>query len=249
LDLRGHPMRAMILAAGLGMRLRPLTETTPKSLLSIAGRPILAWNLLLLKHHGITDVIINLHHLGEQIVQALGDGSRLGLRVAYSHEPEIQGTAGGIRQAAPFLKDGPFLVLNGDTLSQCDLTALVAAHRAGKALATLALRKDPAATTWGPVTVGPDSRILQINGKPPLAPQAKPLPAPGMFAGIHVMEPDILDTITPGPGSIIDVYHALLGKGLVLRGWWMTGYWSDIGTRERYEQAERDAAEGRLAIT
>ena len=242
-------MRAMILAAGLGTRLRPLTETTPKPLLPIAGRPILVWNLLLLKRHGITDVIVNLHHLGEQIVQAIGDGSRLGLRVAYSHEPEIQGTGGGIRQAAPFLKDGPFLVLNGDTLSACDLTGLIAAHRVGRALATLALREDPEATRWGSVTVDAGARILQINGKPPLAPQAKPLPTPCMFAGIHVLEPAILDAIPPGPGSIIDVYHRLLGKGLVLRGWRMNGYWSDIGTRERYEQAERDAAEGRLAIS
>lgn len=242
-------MKAMVLAAGLGMRLRPLTETTPKPLLPIAGRPILVWNLLLLKRHGIADVIVNLHHLGEQIVQAIGDGSRLGMRVAYSHEPEIQGTGGGIRQAAPLLKNGPFLVLNGDTLSACDLTGLIAAHRAGKALATLALREDPEATRWGPVTVDAGSRILQINGAPPLAPQAKPLSAPCMFAGIHVMAPAILDAIPPGPGSIIDVYHALLGKGLALRGWRMNGYWSDIGTRERYEQAERDAVEGRLAIS
>lgn len=242
-------MKAMILAAGLGTRLRPLTETTPKPLLPISGRPILVWNLLLLKRHGITDVIVNLHHLGEQIVQMIGDGSRLGLRVAYSHEPEIQNTGGGIRQAAPFLKDGSFLVLNGDTLSECDLTDLIAAHRAGKALATLALREDPDTSRWGPVTVDADSRILQINGVPPLAPQAGPLPIPCMFAGIHVLEPEILNAIPPGPGSIIDVYHRLLGKGLVLRGWRMNGYWSDIGTRERYEQAERDAAEGRLAIS
>ncbi|TAL08694.1 MAG: nucleotidyltransferase family protein [Nitrospirae bacterium] len=241
-------MKAMLLAAGLGTRLRPLTETTPKPLLPIAGRPILAWNLLLLKRHGITDVIVNLHHLGEQIVQAIGDGSRLGMRVAYSHEPELQGTGGGIRQAGPFLKDGPFLVLNGDTLSACDLTGLVAAHRTGGAPATLALREDPAAAAWGPVTVDADSRILQINGVPPLAPPARPLPAPCMFAGIHVLEPEVLDAIPPGPGSIIDVYHALLGKDRMLRGWRLNGYWSDIGTRERYEQAERDAAEGRFAI-
>ena len=88
------------------------------------------------------------------------------------------------------------------------------------------------------------SRILQINGRPPLAPQAKPLPAPCMFAGIHVMEPEILNAIPPGPGSIIDVYHALLGNGLVLRGYRMNGYWSDIGTKERYEQVQKDAAEG-----
>jgi len=133
-------MKAMVLAAGLGTRLRPLTDRTPKPLLPVAGRPILLWNLLLLKRHGITDIIINLHHLGEQIVQVLGDGSRFGMRVAYSHEPTLLGTGGGIKQAAPFLKDGSFLVLNGDTLSACDLTGLIAAHRAGSALFTLALR-------------------------------------------------------------------------------------------------------------
>ena len=242
-------MKAMVLAAGLGVRLRPLTDRTPKPLLPIAGRPLLVWNLLLLKRHGITDVLVNLHHLGDQIVQAVGDGTRFGLRVAYSHEPELQGTGGGIRQATPFLKDEPFLVLNGDTLSACDLTALIAAHRAGKALATLALREDLEAARWGPVTVDAGFRILQINGAPPLAPHAEPLSAPCMFAGIHVMEPAVLDAIPPGPGSIIDVYHALIRKGLVLRGWRMSGYWSDIGTRERYEQAERDAAEGRLTIS
>ncbi len=242
-------MKAMILAAGLGLRLRPMTNTTPKPLLPIAGRPLLVWNLLLLKRHGITDVIVNLHHLGEQIVQAIRDGTRFGLRVAYSHEPELQGTGGGIRQAAPFLKDGPFLALNGDTLSECNLTGLIAAHRTGKALATLALRDDPEAARWGPVAIDADSRILQINGKPQLAPHAEPLPAPCMFAGIHVLEPTILDAIPPGPGSIIDVYRALLGKGQVLRGYRMSGYWSDIGTRERYEQTERDAVEGRLTIS
>src|SRR5213596_3970838 len=83
-------MKAMVLAAGLGTRLRPLTDTLPKPLLPVAGRPLLEWNLLLLKRHGITEVIINLHHLGEQIVRALGDGARLGLRLAYSHEPTLQ---------------------------------------------------------------------------------------------------------------------------------------------------------------
>jgi len=239
-------MKAMILAAGLGLRLRPLTDRTPKPLLPIARRPVLAWNLLLLKRHGITDVIVNLHHLGDQIVQAIGDGTRFGLRVAYSHEPELQGTGGGIRQAKPFLKDGPFLVLNGDTLSECDLTGLIAAHRAGKAPATLALREDPEAARWGPVMVDGGLRILQINGKPPLQ-TGNPPGRPYMFAGIHVLEPAILDAIPLGPGSIIDVYQTLIGKGLRLGGWQMSGYWSDIGTRERYEQAEQDVAEGLLS--
>lgn len=230
-------MRAMILAAGLGERLRPLTETTPKPLLPIAGRPILAWNLLLLKRHGITEAIINLHHLGEKVVEAMGDGRRYGMKLAYSHEPALLGTGGGIKQAEPYLKDGPFLVLNGDTLSACDLTGLIAAHREGRALATLALREDPEAAQWGSVTTDARSRILQIKGEPP---------GPFMFAGIHVLEPAILDAIPPGPGSIIDVYIRLLGEGRPLQAYRMSGYWSDIGTPERYAQAQRDAEEGRV---
>src|SRR5438445_12113527 len=123
-------MKAMLLAAGLGTRLRPLTETFAHRLLPVAGRPILEWNLLLLKRHGITEVIINLHHLGDQIVHAFGDGARFGLRLAYSHEPTLQGTSGGIKQAAPFLKDGPFLVINVDSLAEIDLPALIVVYRA-----------------------------------------------------------------------------------------------------------------------
>jgi NDP-sugar pyrophosphorylase family protein len=240
-------MKAMVLAAGLGTRLRPVTETLPKPLLPVAGRPILEWNLLLLKRHGITEVIINLHHLGEQIVSALGDGARLGLRLAYSHEPTLQGTGGGIKQAAPFLQDGPFLVLNGDTLSDCDLTALIAAHRASGALATLALRDDPDAATWGPVTLDAHGRILQIKGNPPLAEPRAALPA-CMFAGIHVMEQTVLSAMPSGPGSIIDVYGSLLRQGRPLHGYRMSGYWSDIGTLERYHQVQRDVAEGRVKL-
>src|SRR3989442_12568668 len=240
-------MKAMVLAAGLGTRLRPLTDTLPKPLLPVAGRPLLEWNLLLLKRHGITEVIINLHHLGEQIVRALGDGARLGLRLAYSHEPTLQGTGGGIKQAAPFLKDGPFLVLNGDTLSECDLTALIAAHRVSGALATLAVRDDPEAATWGPITLDAQGRILQINGSPPLAEPRAALPA-CMFAGIHVMEQAVLDAMPSGAGSIIDVYDRLLRQGRPLYGYPMTGDWSDIGNPERYAQAQRDAAEGRLRL-
>jgi len=240
-------MKAMVLAAGLGTRLRPLTDTLPKPLLPVGGRPILEWNLLLLKRHGITEVIINLHHLGEQIMHTLGDGACLGLRLAYSHEPTLQGTGGGIKQAAPFLKGGPFLVLNGDTLSDCNLTALIAAHRASRAHATLAVRDDPEASSWGPVTVDVHGRILQIKDNPPLA-ETRAALATCMFAGIQVMEQAVLDAIPPGPGSIIDVYGSLLHQGRPLHGYRMSGYWSDIGTQERYAQVQRDVAEGRISL-
>ena len=121
---RVTPMKAMILAAGLGTRLRPLTDTTPKPLLPVAGTPLIVWNLLLLKRHGFQDVIINLHHLGSMIEQALGDGSRYGLRIVYSYEPVILGTGGGLKQAEPHFSGEPVLVLNGDTLVEIDLGAL-----------------------------------------------------------------------------------------------------------------------------
>lgn len=239
----------MLLAAGLGTRLRPLTDTIPKPLLPVGAHSILGWNLLLLKRHGITEVLINLHYKGEQIVDALGDGSRYGMRIAYSHEPTILGTGGGIKQAEPFLKGEPFVVLNGDTLSECDVTAMIAAHRAAHGLhgtpATLALREDPDAARWGPVTVDNDNRILQINDTPPQ--KIGEVPAyTYMFAGIHLMEPAIFDAIPAGPGSIIDVYVNLLRAGRHLQGYRMQGYWSDVGTPDRYADAQRDIAEGRL---
>ena len=239
-------MKAMILAAGYGTRLRPLTERLPKPLLPIGGRPLLEWNLLLLKKHGITDALINLHHLGDQIVEAFGDGSRYGMHLVYSHEPVMLGTGGGIKQAQPYFEDCPVLVLNGDTLSDCDLTALIETHRARRALATLAIREDPAAE-WGPITVNTDWRILQIKGEPPVAGSVNAR-APYMFAGVHVLEPAVLETIPSGPGSIIDVYIELLRREKPLTGFQMKGYWSDIGTLERYTAAREDVSRGLLRL-
>jgi NDP-sugar pyrophosphorylase family protein len=242
-------MKAMILAAGYGKRLRPLTETIPKPLLPVAGQPILAWNLLLLKRHGITEAIINLHHLGHLIVEALGDGSRYGMKLAYSHEPEVLGTGGGIKQAAPYLKNAPFLVLNGDTLSNCDLTALISGHRAGNALATLAVRDDPHPEQWGAIAVDQDSRIVQIKGEPSVPAHPGKLPVTShMFAGLHVLDSAVLDAIPSGPGSIIDVYIALLREGRSLRGYRTDGYWSDIGTPDRYQEAQEAVSKGALRL-
>ena len=246
-------MKAMILAAGYGTRLRPLTLSLPKPLLLVGGRPLLVWNLMLLKQHGITEALINLHYRGDQIVEALGDGSRYGMRLAYSHEPVILGTGGGIQQAQSYFENRPFLVLNGDTISDCDLTALIETHRAAQALATLAIREDPRAVDWGAVMVDADSRIVQIKGEPQSVAQQgaagrMDAPASYMFAGAHVLEPGVVEAIPPGPGSIIDVYIELLRQGQPLTGYPMSGYWSDIGTPERYAAAEQDVSHGLLAL-
>lgn len=240
-------MKAMILAAGLGTRLRPMTNTIPKPLLPVAGTPLVVWNLLLLKRHGFHDVVINLHHLGPMIQQALGDGSRYGMRIIYSPEPVILGTGGGIKQAEPHFSGEPVLVLNGDTLFELDLDALCEFHRRREAAATLVLRQDPEAERWGLVEVGADQRILRITGRGATTSQPT---LPRMFAGVHILQPRLLREVPKGVAStIIDPYVAAIQRGEAVLGYDFDGYWSDVGTPERYAQVERDAVSGSIDLS
>lgn len=239
-------MKAMILAAGLGTRLRPLTNTVPKPLLPVGGAPLIVWNLLLLKRHGFRQVVINLHHLGPMIEQALGGGSKFGVQILYSHEPVILGTGGGIKQAEPHFSGEPVLILNGDTLVELDLEALRDFHRTRNAAATLVLREDSDAARWGLVEVGEEGKILRITGKGLL----DSVPAtPRMFAGVHILHPRLLRQVPKGAASsIIDVYVGAIERGEPVFGYDMQGYWSDIGTAERYAQAERDVRAGLIRL-
>ena len=240
-------MKAMILAAGLGTRLRPLTNTIPKPLLPIAGTPLIVWNLLLLKRHGFQDVVINLHHLGPMIEQAVGNGSRYGMRITYSREPVILGTGGGIKQAEPNFSGAPVLILNGDTLVEIDLEALWTFHRQRNAAATLVLRSDPDAARWGLVEVGEDNRIVRITGRGLSEPTVT---QPRMFAGIHILHPRLLREIPKGKASsIIDAYVSGIQRNETVLGYDHQGYWSDIGTPERYGQAEHDARAGKIELS
>lgn len=236
----------MILAAGFGTRLRPLTNAIPKPLLPVGGTSLIVWNLLLLKRHGFHDVVINLHHLGPMIEQALGNGSQFGLRIIYSHEPMILGTGGGIKQAEPYFSGEPVLVLNGDTLVELDLDALCSFHRTNHAEATLVLREDPDAASWGLVEVGAEDRIVRITGKG-LSTSVPTVPR--MFAGIHILNPRLLREVPKGVvSSIIDPYVAAIARGESVLGYDLKGYWSDIGTAERYAQAEQDARSGLIRL-
>lgn len=240
-------MKAMILAAGLGTRLRPLTDVTPKPLLPVAGTPMIVWNLLLLKRHGIRDVVINLHHLGDIIRQALGDGSALGMRLIYSYEPVILGTGGGIKQAEPHFQGEPVLVLNGDTLFELDLGAVMAFHRERAAAATLVLRQDPDAARWGLVEVTDRAEIVRITGRGRSAPTVT---AARMFAGIHILHPRLLRYLPADTEcSIIDAYVKGIQDGERILGFDFDGFWSDVGTPERYAQVEQDAAAGLLSLS
>ncbi len=239
-------MKAMILAAGLGTRLRPLTNSIPKPLLPVAGRPLIVWNLLLLKRYGVTDVIINLHYLGHQIEQVLGDGAWLGMRLSYSQEPLILGTGGGIKQAEPYFQGQPVLIMNADTLLDLDLGDVMRAHQRHRPLVTMVLRADAEAEAWGPVDVDKDDRVLRINKQGMAGPSAA---ATYMFAGVHLLDPRILADVPEGQASsIIEPYVRALARGETIRGFRMDGYWSDIGTPERYAQAQQDAKDGRIDL-
>src|SRR5207244_1693446 len=190
--------RAMVLAAGRGTRLAPLTDSTPKPLVEVAGRPFLEHILEFLRASGIREVVLNLHHLGRRIEEHLGDGARFGLRVRYSWENPILDTGGGIKHAEPLLAGEPFVVLNGDSLLELRLAEVVERHRERGAIATMVVRPDPDAERYGLVELDADDRVRRITGQPPAAPG--PL-RPLMFPGRHVFEPAILDGMDAGEAT------------------------------------------------
>ncbi|MEW6324494.1 MAG: nucleotidyltransferase family protein, partial [Nitrospirota bacterium] len=201
-------MKAMILAAGLATRLRPLTNDLPKALLPVAGRPLIHYTLLLLKRYGITDVIINLHHQGKKIADSLGDGAELGMRIRYSWEPAILGTGGGIKHAGEFLAGGAFLLINGDILIDLNLDKLAEYHHRRKATVSMVLRADPDAAAYGAIEIDEQDRVRRILGRG--SQTGGPL-RQYMFTGTHILEPSVLEWI-PGGGfsSITDIYIAML---------------------------------------
>jgi len=228
-------MKAMVLAAGLGLRMRPLSRLRAKPVLPVLNRPLLHWTLESLARHGVTEVVVNTHHQAASVRRAVGDGRAFGLRVAYSHERRILGTAGGPRRVRRFFGNEPFLLVNGDVFFDFDLASLVARHRASGALATLALRPNPDPRLYGPVVTARDGRVVSILGKP----------APGrgtvsLFAGVHVLEPSLLDRL-PARGasdSVRDLYIPALAHGARLLGVRAKGAWYDLGTPALYRTAQ-----------
>lgn len=241
-------MKAMILAAGFGTRLRPLTDNIPKPLLPIGGRPMIEYNLLLLKSYGITEIIINLHHCGEQIIKTLGDGSHLGLSLTYSPEKgEPLGTGGGIKKAGAFFKDTTFIVINGDILIDIDLDKLISSHREKQGLVTLVLRACDDFSKFGAIEIDDNNQIQNILGK--LEIKKKPT-RKFMFTGLHVIEAQVLEDIPTNVPyySIIDTYLDLLRAKKKLFAYTTKGYWNDLGQLDRYKQADHALKTGTLKL-
>ena len=247
----GAVMKAMILAAGQGTRLRPLTDGMPKALVPVAGRPMIEFALLLLRHYGVRDIVINLHHFGAQIENHLGDGRHLCVNISYSHEAELLDTGGGLLKAKPFLQDGTFFVINTDTLIDVDLAAVLKDHRDHRATATLVLRPDVDADRYGSIDIGADGRICRfLDHRSPVEPVG--LPNKLMFTGVQILEPRIFDYMDGGGlkkfSTTRETYPRMLHAGEPLYGHRFDGFWQDLGTRERIDEAEQKLRHGQARL-
>jgi mannose-1-phosphate guanylyltransferase len=237
-------VQAIVLVGGEGTRLRPLTESVPKPALNLVDRPFLAYMIEWLASHGVDEVVLACGFLPDVLREALGEGDEHGARVRYVAEPEPLGTAGAIRFAADALGDelgDRFLALNGDVLTDLDLTALLAAHAQREARATIALHPVEDSSAYGLVSSDEGGDVLAFREK-----TGERVPG-AVNAGMYVLEREVLELVAPGENVSIEreVFPRLVGNGL--HSLLLDGYWMDIGTPDRYLRATWDILDGAVA--
>jgi mannose-1-phosphate guanylyltransferase len=239
-------MRAMVLAAGLGTRLRPLTYEMPKPLVPVLNRPIMAHILELVRRHGFTEVIANLSYLPEQLREWFGDGSAHGISLEWSFEDELLGTAGGVRRVRGFFGDETFLVMAADALTDIDLGALRAAHDSNDGIVTLAVKRVPDTTEYGVVVTGSDGRVQGFQEKP------EPAEALSELAScmIYMFEPEIFDYFpdTPVVDFALDVFPTLLEHDVPFYIHETDAYWNDVGSLRELLQGNLDGLDGAVEL-
>lgn len=239
-------MKAMVLAAGVGSRLDPLTSQLPKPLVPVANKPVMEHLLRLLKKHGFEDVVSNLHYLPDKIRNYFGDGSQLGLNVDFRFEETLSGDAGGVRACRDFFGDQTFIILMGDLLTDADLKRIYNEHKRKGALATIGIKKVDDVSQFGVVVYDEDGFIKGFQEKP------APAEALSQFAstGIYILEPAIFDYM-PKTGSFgfgRQLFPQLVAQGLPVLSVDLQSYWSDVGTINQYRQSNFDALEGALSV-
>lgn len=226
-------MKAMILAAGFGERLWPLTCDRTKPALPVLGKPLVGYVAEYLARYGVEDVIVNLHHHPESVRCALGDGSQFGVKLQYVHEPVILGTSGALDNAREFLEDDTFAVVNGKLITDLNLKAALHTHRQQEALATLVLLRNPKYERFSVVETR-DGLVNNFAGMP--KPSSSDTEPPLMFTGIHILEPRIFEYIPRGVFSdtITDVYLPAMAKGERIAAHIAEGTWYELSTLRRY---------------
>jgi len=250
-------MRAMVLAAGLGTRLRPITYAVPKPMVPVLNRPVMEHSVRLLVRHGFSEAIANLHWFPETIEGHFGDGSEFGIELSYSHEEQLLGTAGGVRNVAEFLGDS-FLVVAGDALTDIDFTAMRKFHESHDGLVTLATKRVTNTDEYGVVIAGEDGRIQGFQEKPDPAEALSDL----ANTCIYMFRREIFDYF-PEPGTskaagaedppeftdwAMDVFPALLENDVPFYSHEIEAYWNDIGNAEELRQGSIDALRGAVEV-
>ncbi len=239
-------MKAMILAAGFGLRLRPLTNFLPKSMIPISNKPLLEYIIRCLKQAKIEDIVINLHHLPKIITDYFKDGESFGVKIQYSLEKEILGTGGGIKAVEPFLKDDLFFVINSDIAFELNFKDVVNFHKKNNALITMVLREDKNAEKHGLIEIDKSCRVRRFLNhnlrKTPLVPKKT------MFTGIALFDPRALKEF-PDKGFCDiakEIYPKFLKKDLPLFGYVTKKYWLDIGRPKNYLHLQKDILLGKV---
>jgi mannose-1-phosphate guanylyltransferase len=250
-------VKAMILAAGLGTRLRPITYAMPKPMVPVANRPVMEHILRLLARHGFSETIANLHWFPELIQDYFGDGSACGVELSYSYEEQLLGTSGGVRNAAGFLGDS-FLVISGDALTDIDLAAMRRFHESHDGIATLATKRVEDTSQFGVAITDGDGRIQGFQEKPDPAEALSDL----ANCGIYMFRKEIFDFF-PAPGSSLaagpndpdgfadwamDVFPGLLAGDVPFYSHEVEAYWNDIGNLEELRESTRDALTGAVEV-
>lgn len=250
-------MRAMVLAAGLGTRLRPITYGMPKPMVPVVNRPVMEHILRLLARHGFTETIANLHWFPETIESHFGDGSDFGIELSYSREERLLGTSGGVRNAAEFLGDS-LLVISGDALTDIDLAAMREFHESHDGIATLATKRVRDTSQFGVAITGADGRIQGFQEKPDPAEALSDL----ANCGIYMFRSEIFDFF-PAPGAskaagenepdgfadwAMDVFPALLEADVPFYSHEIEAYWNDIGNLDELRDGSLDALYGKVEL-
>ncbi|HEY5885859.1 MAG TPA: NDP-sugar synthase [Pyrinomonadaceae bacterium] len=227
-------MRAIILSAGYGTRLWPLTEDRTKPAIPILGQPLVGYVAEYISRYGCDEVVVNLHHRPESVRRALGDGSRFGVKIHYVEEPEILGTSGALDNARPLLDGDTFIAVNGKIITDIDLKAAIETHRKSDALATLVLVPNHARERFSIVEA--EDGLLRGFGGMPSKDNVSPGHPPLMFTGIHVLEPRIFDYIPKGVFSdfVVDVYKKAMAKGERIAVHVANENWYELSTIHRY---------------
>jgi mannose-1-phosphate guanylyltransferase len=242
-------MKAMVLCAGFGTRLRPLTDKIPKPLVPLCGVPLLRYNFALLKNAGVREIVINTHHLGKAMEEgAAGIAKELAIGLHVSREEKhILGTGGGVRRAQALLGAGTFFLLNGDMIFDVDLAGALAAHRKAGAAATMVLASYPRGATYAAVEVDAEDNVRRIAGRG-AAPDSSLRKM--HFTGVHVLEPEVIARLPAEGESDINrtAYVRLIHDGAKVLGFAQDGYWGDLGAPRSLLRAHLDVLEGRVPL-